>query len=86
MWMAGASGSGGGTSSVSTAGWGCGTFGGDFGLKFCVQWLAAGLAGFEVLVWETGFNGFEGTAPRGGAAGWGRGGALGAPAGSAGVP
>ncbi len=45
--------------SVSTAAWGCGTFGGDTALKFCVQWLAAALAGMQEMVWETAWNSFE---------------------------
>ena len=50
--------------SVSTAAWGCGTFGGDTALKFCLQWLAAALAGMQEVVWETAWNSFEADARR----------------------
>jgi len=31
--------------SIATGNWGCGAFGGDFQLKFLLQWIAASLAG-----------------------------------------
>lgn len=36
-------------STVTTGNWGCGVFGGDLQLKIIIQWLAASLAGKDIV-------------------------------------
>lgn len=35
---------------IVTGGWGCGVYNGDFVLKVMIQWIAASLAGKEIVI------------------------------------
>ncbi|KPA84135.1 putative poly (ADP-ribose) glycohydrolase [Leptomonas pyrrhocoris] len=49
---------------VAGGNWGCGVFGGDYELKFLIQWAACGIAGKELHYCPFDNNAFEGFVPR----------------------